>query len=237
MIWNACQGETHIQPISGTLHRMVESQEQVATLAFVDSLDEQFLLEQMLEISKPTYPFDCFHAYDYLLLTPFRYPPLKWGSRFGGTHEPSLFYGAKTIPTVLAEMAYYRTLFWQSMCSKNFPPPKNRIYTEHHSFSVGYKTPNGIQLQSSEFHAYKEDLTHPSHYQTTQQLGTDMRQAGVQAFEYTSARDTKQGLCIGLFTPNAFAQKKPKNKALWLCELSQNQVLFKHLDSKKVYRF
>lgn len=72
-IWERCQGEQHITSISGTLYRLVESQEHIATLDYVDSLEEQALLEDMLENTKPNYP-DNSTSYHYLLKTPFRYP-------------------------------------------------------------------------------------------------------------------------------------------------------------------
>ena len=55
-IWERCDGTSHIAPISGTLYRLVESQEQVATLSYVDTLEEQEILEALLETAKPPYP-------------------------------------------------------------------------------------------------------------------------------------------------------------------------------------
>ena len=81
MLWDVCDGSTHIRPIAGTLYRLVESQEQVATLGYVDTLEEQALLEAMLEDGKPPCPDDASHLH-YLLKTPFRYPPL-WYSMDG----------------------------------------------------------------------------------------------------------------------------------------------------------
>lgn len=89
-LWQFCSGYSFITPLSGTLYRLVESQEQIATRQLVDTLEEQALLEEMLETVKPSYPGRLDHLH-YLLKTPFRYPPLKWGSRFGRTFEPSIF--------------------------------------------------------------------------------------------------------------------------------------------------
>jgi hypothetical protein len=90
-IWREAEGERHIQPIAGTLLRMVESQEQIATNRLVDALDKQQLLEELLEGTKPDYRPGTRHLH-YLLATPFRYPPLRHGSRFGRRSEPALFY-------------------------------------------------------------------------------------------------------------------------------------------------
>ncbi|MDP1329436.1 hypothetical protein Q6280_28035, partial [Klebsiella pneumoniae] len=74
-IWLECGGLERIKPIRGVLYRLVESQEQVATVGYVDSLEEQAVLEELLEGSKPAYPGDLqSQPLHYLLKTPFRYP-------------------------------------------------------------------------------------------------------------------------------------------------------------------
>ncbi|MCY0725978.1 RES family NAD+ phosphorylase, partial [Klebsiella pneumoniae] len=80
----------------------------------------------------------------YLLKTPFRYPPLRWGSRFGSVHEPSLFYAAQRLQTAMAEAAYYRFVLWNGMA---VPPPSGRILSEHSTFEARYRVERGIQLQ------------------------------------------------------------------------------------------
>lgn len=109
--WEACLAQTKTLRLSGQLLRLVESQEQVATNQLVSSLDRQAVLEDLLETTKPHLRPGT-ERLDYLLATPFRYPPLKHGSRFGTRSAPSLFYGALKTGTVLAEAAYYRFLFW-----------------------------------------------------------------------------------------------------------------------------
>ena len=91
--WAACLAQVKPHPISGTLLRLVESQEQVATNQLVSSLERQAVLEGLLEATKPRLRVGTEHLH-YLLATPFRYPPLKHGSRFGTRSAPSLFYGA-----------------------------------------------------------------------------------------------------------------------------------------------
>ena len=233
MIWDACNGAQQIRPLAGTLHRLVESQEQIATLGYVDTLDEQALLESMLDHSKPIYKEDL-TAYHYLLSTPFRYPPLKWGSRFGATNEPSLFYGGKTINVTLAESAYYRFIFWNSMSGA---PIKPQIKSEHSLLSVDYQSPRGINLQQAPFDHYQKEISNPSQYSQSQLLGTAMRAAGVEVFEYVSARDQQQETCVALFTAHAFKNKKPNNMSTWLCETSAHEVLFKPASANTITRF
>ncbi|MCD8512620.1 MAG: hypothetical protein LRY63_03860 [Nitrincola sp.] len=80
-LWQICNGEQFITYLEGEMYRMVESQEQVATMSYVDSLQEQAVLETLLESAKPSYPDAIISAsmgseLHYLLKTPFRYPPL-----------------------------------------------------------------------------------------------------------------------------------------------------------------
>ncbi len=233
MIWDACDGVNHITTISGTLLRLVESQEQVATMGYVDTLDEQALLEEMLELAKPPYS-EAIQNYHYLLTTPFRYPPLNWGSRFGRTHEPSLFYAGRHSSATLAESAFYRFVFLDSM---EGIVEEDKIRSEHTMFSVGYKTDKGVQLQSMPFDQYSAELMSRQHYHHTQQLGSEMRVAGVEAIEYKSARDPNHQVCVALYNTLPFRQNSPTNMTQWLCETSQREVLFKQLDKNNIVHF
>ncbi|OQK15724.1 hypothetical protein AU255_16070 [Methyloprofundus sedimenti] len=230
MLWDTCNGAQQIGYLNGTLYRLVESQEQIATLGYVDTLDEQALLEEMLENTKPVYR-ENLSAYHYLLSTPFRYPPLKWGSRFGGVHEPSIFYAGASVNVTLAESAYYRFVFWNSMAGT---PIKNQIRTEHSLFSVDYQSQQGVSLQQAPFDNYADEIASPTQYIQSQQLGSAMRASGVEAFEYPSARDPQQGICVGLFTARAFRHKNPENMSQWLCETAASEVLFKQLGSSVI---
>lgn len=232
-VWEACGGARNIEPISGTLYRLVESQEQVATLSYVDTLEEQEMLEALLETAKPPYPEQEQNLH-YLLKTPFRYPPLKWGSRFGRVFEPSIFYGGKGIATTLAESAYYRLVFWYSM---EGDPVTASLRSEHTLFSVDYAAKQGVRLYAGSFVDHLAVLKHPVDYTPCQHLGSAMRGAGVEAFEYASARDTQGGACVGLFTPEALAQHEPADVHAWLCVTSAAQVSFKRKDASGVYTY
>src|SRR5512142_429329 len=119
--WEAKLAAARPGRLAGTLLRLVESQEQVATHQLVRSLERQAVLEDMLEATKPPWRKGSERLH-YLLATPFRYPPLQHGSRFGTRSEPSLFYGSQETRTVLAEAAYYRFVFWHGMR----PPPAGK---------------------------------------------------------------------------------------------------------------
>lgn len=224
--------EVSLCSLSGVLLRLVESQEQVATNQLVSSLDRQMVLEEMLEATKPRLRSGT-EGLHYLLATPFRYPPLKHGSRFGKRSEPALFYGALETRTVLAETAYYRFLFWYGMVT----PPANKLDTQHTLFGAEYRTDKGLRLQEQPFLGHRELLCNPSDYRASQALGTDMRTAGVEAFEFVSARDPAGGINVALFTPAALSGSAPVFQEAWLCELTGELVRFYATHSHTLYTF
>lgn len=230
--WHACLKTTQPVTLQGTLLRLVESQEQVATNQLVSSLKRQTVLEEMLEAAKPPRRKDS-QALHYLLATPFRYPPLKHGSRFGRRNEPSLFYGSLETRTVLAEAAYYRFAFWFGM--KQAPPGK--LDTQHTLFEAAYRTAHGLQLQAVPFSAYRAELAHLANYSESQALGSAMREMKVHAFEFVSARDIAGGINVALFTPEAFANPQPLAQEPWLCELTGSHVRFRAAYGDELHDF
>ena len=244
--WKSIDWEKVIRPIHGTLYRLVESQEQIATRQLLDTLEEQALLEEMLDAVKPPYPENMAHLH-YLLKSPFRYPPLKWGSRFGRTFEPSIFYGGCSVEVTLVESAYYRFIFWHSMQAT---PPKPIMRSVHTLFSVDYKTQKGVKLQSTPFFQYHDVLRHPSNYSVAQSLGTVMRSQYIEVFEYCSARtiqnqeksqdkkfNIREGICVGLFTADSFCTNQPKERQQWFCDMSADEIIFKAVESSELIRF
>lgn len=220
-IWAACSARAAPVALAGEIFRLVESQEQVATNSLVRTLAEQALLEELLETSKPALPGPAIGLH-YLLATPFRYPPLPWGSRFGRRFEPSLFYAARGPDTVLAESAYYRVVFWSGMAT----PPSAPLDTRHTLFSVTIQTLQGLQLQEPPFDEFADALTNRRRYDATQALGSAMREEGIEAFEYASARDPQRGINVALFAPTVLATNKPTILDEWLCETTAERVSY-----------
>ncbi len=230
--WSACLAQAELSGLKGVILRLVESQEQVATNHLVGSLERQAVLETLLETTKPRLRPGT-ETLHYLLATPFRYPPLKHGSRFGTRSDPSLFYGSLTTATVLAEAAYYRFLFWYGMVV----PPVGKLDTQHTLFGAQFCTEKGVRLQKQPFSSYGEVLGSPAEYGPSQALGSVMRDEGVEAFEFISARDPARGINVGLFTPAALQGIAPVCQEAWLCELSARQVRFHAAHSRELFSF
>lgn len=232
-IWGECHAESAVQGLKGFGHRLVENQEQVATTQLVDNLSEQAVLEEVLECSKPAVRAGTEHLH-YLLSTPFRYPPLPHGSRFGSRLEPGLFYGSLSENAVLAEAVFYRLIFWHGM---ETPPPSGKLTTQHSMFGFRYRSVKGLKLQAPPFDGYRKQLIDPVSYTATQTLGTAMREAGVECFEYVSARLPAQAINIALFTPHALASSAPEYNTQWLCEIDEAQITFLNRENSEVLEF
>jgi len=238
-----------VAPLQGGLYRVVESQEEIATARIVDNMQEQNRLEELLEASKPALPSASGKRH-YLLTTPFRYPPLRYGSRYGRNFEPSLFYGAMSIPTALAETAFYRFVFLSHLTQ----PFKRSLTTLHTVFSARFRTERGIRLQSEDWSDLHEALTHPASYRESQALGTDMRAENVSAFQFLSARALQAGLYtlpyrpdngmegvnIALYSATNFRDRAPRSYQKLIIVTATDQVsmsLSETDGSKQVYEF
>ena len=92
-VWTRCAGDSEIRLLHASPWRVVEAQHQVSTRKLVDSAEEQALLEEMIDRVKPP---DLTHGrLHYLLFTPFRYPPLPHGSRFGTRRAEHAWQGGR----------------------------------------------------------------------------------------------------------------------------------------------
>lgn len=221
-------GLSHVRRLTAKPWRAVEAQHKVVTRKLVDSLTEQYLLEEMLENKKPPY----MHADDknlhYLLSTPFRYPPLKRGSRFGTRMQRGIWYGSARVKTALAEIAYYRFIFLEGSEAE-----LGTVYADFTVFRASVKTSRGIDLTREPFLKHKASLTHPTDYTVTQMLGGKMREADIQAFRYFSARDKDNGINIAVLSSLAFDQKTPLASMHWHCIANLQQVEFVSQDILK----
>lgn len=209
---------------SGKIYRIVEGQYFIATRKLVDSAEEQRILEEILDAAKPSAPTSNKRGeLHYLLYTPFRYPPLKTGGRFHTRLEQSIFYGSEELKTSMAEVAYGRFLFMHhseaEFVSMQVP------YTH---FMAQVKSAKSILLNSVPFDEYREIITHPVSYASSQSLGAAMRTIGTELFTYHSARNI-DGVNVGLFSVEAFSSNQPVSgkDVHWEVFITSKSVEFK----------
>src|SRR5580704_18780825 len=112
-IWTRVALSSEFRHLEGTCWRLVEAQHRVSTLKLTNTLAEQALLEELIENTKPVIPTECRHL-DFLMATPFRYgAAYPMGSRFRRAGRTlGIYYAAEHPSTAVAEMAFYRLLFF-----------------------------------------------------------------------------------------------------------------------------
>lgn len=216
-IWTHCAGDSEIRALRCEAWRAVEAQHQVSTRKLVDSDAEQQLLEQMIESVKPPEPTR--GRLHYLLFTPFRYPPLPHGSRFGARHERGIWYGSLEPRTLFSEVAYYRLLFLEGSAAD-----LGAIDTELSVFQATVQTERGVDLTVPPFTARRAELASPSSYGATQGLGTALRAAAVDAVLCESARDLEGGINVAVLSPDAFGRRQPRAFESWRCVATRSFV-------------
>lgn len=216
-IWTLCAGDSELRPLRLSPWRVVEAQHQVSTRKLVDSTEEQILLEEMIDRVKP--PDMTNGRIHYLLFTPFRYPPLPHGSRFGDRHERGIWYGSLEIRSAFAEVAYYRLLFLEASRAD-----LGTVTTALTAFTATMRTLRGIDLTKPPFDKYRSRIASPVRYDSSQPLGADMRAGGVEAFTYSSARDAEGGTNVAAFVPSVFGKARPRLLETWHCAASRERV-------------
>jgi len=216
-IWTQCAGDSEVRPRDWLAWRAVEAQHVVSTRKLVDTLDEQALLEQLIDRAKPPDPTG--GRRHVLVATPFRYPPLAHGSRFGQRHERGIWYGSATRRALFAEVAYYRFVFLQGTRA-----PLEALTTWHTVFRMRLRTRRGVDLTAPPFAAHRAAIRSPVDYTSSQALGAAMRGASVEAFRYPSARDVQDGVNLGAFTPDVFGTRGPQGLETWHCLASRQRV-------------
>jgi len=215
-IWTRCAGASEIRALRLAPWRAVEAQHQVSTRKLVDSVEEQHLLEDLIDRAKP--PDRAGGKVHYLLSTPFRYPPLKYGSRFGSRFDSGIWYGSESRRTMFAEVAYYRCVFLEHTAAD-----LGALTTQLTAFRVRARSARGVDLVAPPFDAHHHAIASPVRYAASQALGADMRGAGVELFRYPSARD-RGGVNVGAFTPAVFGTAKPRDFETWHCTANRMVV-------------
>lgn len=211
--WTPAALSRERRPLAGICWRVVESQNRVSTMKLVDTLEEQALLEELLEPTKPPVPEECRHL-DFLLFTPFRYgAPYPNGSRFRAAgFTPGVFYGSESPETAVAEATFHRLLFFAD--APGVPWPRNA--GEYTVFSVPFRVDAALDLTVQKLVRDASVWTHPTDYAPCQALAARAREANIDAIRYASARvRTPSAANLALLTCRAFSARRPATRQTW----------------------
>ena len=216
-------------PRSARAWRGVEAQHIVATMRLVDTLDEQAVLEQLLEASKPALPA-AEKPRHYLLRTPFRYrSPVA--SRFRHAGAAGVWYGAETLHAAAAEVAHWRWRFLTASAGLR----GEALLTEHTFFQAQVQG-TAIDLTELPWLKRRADWTHETDYSATPALAQAARAHGLQWIRYESARHP-EGRCAAVFDVEALQLPVPPVQQTWHCKATASSVLMLHGEDRFAWAY
>lgn len=209
--WTPAALKSELRLYKRQVWRLVEAQHHVSTLKLVDSVTEQSALENLIEKAKPPVPAEC-QGLNYLLWTPFRYAPYPKGSRFRRAGRTAgVFYAAEAPATAVAEMAFYRLLFFAELPAT--PWPVNPF--EYTAFSAAVRTERALDLTRTPLGADRSLWRDPVEYGPCQALADAAREIQVEALRYQSVRDPESRAAVAVLTCAAFARPDPLERQTW----------------------
>lgn len=218
--WTPEELSSEFSSLAGECWRLVEAQHIVSTTKLSDTDEEQQILEDLIEATKPGCPSECAHL-EYLFQAPFRYRPYPQGSRFRRAGMTAgVYYAAEVPETAVAEMAFYRLLFFAE--SPDTPWPANPA--EFTAFSAAYASRSAIDLTRGAFAAHAAQWSHLTDYDPCQTLETAARRASAELIRYTSVRDPLRGCNLALLTCRAFSRPNVQGRQTWRIHLSASGV-------------
>lgn len=200
--------------------RGVEAQHVVSTMRLVDHPDEQALLEQLLEGSKPALP-PAARGLHYLLATPFRYAPMH-ASRFRPARSKGQWYGAEALIAACAEVAYWRHRF--VIDSEGLR--EQELLTEH-TFFQGALQGVSIDLSAEPWLKAQAQWTHDSDYSQPHAVARAALARGALWLRYESVRAPGQH-CAVAFVPQCLSEPPgglDGTKQTWHCKATRQRVM------------
>ena len=225
--WTPLAVSSEARSWSASAWRMVEAQHLASTMKLVDDAAAQDVLELLLEGSKPPPPSSASRLH-YLLATPFRYHPLRSGSRFRRPTDPGVFYAGEDVRTACAELGYWRWKFLKDAVDLERLEP-----LAHTAFRVKLAT-SMVDLRQPPFAANLSAWRHPADYSATQAFARVARDAKVGAILYSSVRDPEPSWCVAVLDPAAFAAPKPEPRTqTWWLAVQPDAVVWRR-DSERL---
>jgi hypothetical protein len=233
-IWTPAALLSSATPLAGRCWRVADTQHLVSTMKLTDSLSEQAVLESLINETKP--PIQASGAsLHFLLMAPFRDGPFNpLGSRFRRPFSAGVFYAAEHAQTAIAEMSFYRLLFFAD--SPQTPWPQNAGgFT---AFAVNFRSERGLDM-GVEPHSNDPAIFELENYAASQAFADKARSAKIEIIKYNSVRDPEHRPNFAILSPSAFANHEPAARQSWrihldaygaraMCEMPSLSIAFEH---------
>jgi hypothetical protein len=227
--WKGAWFERGVCDRAASLWRGVEAQHVVSTMRLADSLEEQRVLEELLETSKPPLPTEA-RGRHYLLFTPFRYrSPVP--SRFRRAADPGVWYGAEALKTACGEVAYWK---WRFLADSEGLTGQ-ALYTEHTFFEAQARG-RCADLTAAPWKSAAGAWGDKSDFAACQQFAEEARRRAVAWIRYASVR-APGGICAAVLELEALALREPFELQTWACKTSRNGAFLRRAGGDEQYEF
>ncbi len=134
---------------------------------------------------------------DYLLYTPFRYPP-HYGSRFRSCTDLGVWYGAEQVRTSCAELGYWR---WRFVTDSR---GLERLDAVPHTLYQAHARGLAVDLRATPFERDSRAWRDRRDYSACQAFARSARAAEVRLISYESVRDPQHDPCTAVLDCRAF---------------------------------
>lgn len=134
---------------------------------------------------------------------------------FADRRSAGVYYAAEAITPAVAEMSFYRLLFFAE--SPDTPWPRDAA--EYTAFSVAFHADKALDLTRPPLDGDTVAWTHPTDYAACQTLADTAREANMVAIRYRSVRHP-QGNNLALLTCTVFSRPEPTEWQTWRVRLS-----------------
>ena len=131
-----------------------------------------------------------------------------------------VYYASEQPSTAIAEMAFYRLLFFAE--SPDTPWPADAA--EYTAFSAEIFTARLLDLQQQPLAADRAIWTHLTNYEGCQDFADAARAIETKVLRYESVRDPNKGSNLAVLVCHAFANSAPIDRQTWRMRLSASGV-------------
>jgi len=227
--WKAAWFDAGVRARAAVLWRGVEAQHLVATMRLADNLEEQRVLEELLETSKPPLP-EAAGRKHYLIFTPFRYrSPVA--TRFRRTSDPGVWYGAEELKTACAEVAYWK---WRFLTDSDALAGE-ALHTQHSFFKANARG-RCADLTAAPWTASARAWTHKSDYSACQDLADEARRRNLAWIRYSAVR-VADGTGGAVLRPEALSLGAAPAQQTWACKTTATGVYLQRAGSADRFEF
>jgi len=227
--WKAAWFDAGVRTRAAVLWRGVEAQHLVATMRLVDNLEEQRVLEELLEASKPPLP-EAARPKHYLISTPFRYrSPIA--TRFRRAADPGIWYGAEELKTACAEVAYWK---WRFLTDSEGLAAQ-ALHTQHSFFRANARG-RCADLTTAPWKASAPAWTHKSDYSACQDLAGEARRRDLAWIRYAAVR-VANGVGGAVLRPDALSLSAPQAQQTWACKTTAEGAYLQRAGQDERFEF